>query len=145
MLLYPHYFSDFPDPEAEGMKASYNILVSKLYKRRFYNVTKDAIDQFCYEAEQEDDTTVVPYSLPGIAIIREVFTAVNQIDLVHPVVAESEPEKAADPYEQQNFAVSFQPIAQCGLMYCKFCYSESQILPEKDLFTIGLPVHDHAW
>jgi|GEM_PF-6605672 len=56
----------------------------------------------------------------------------------------AKPEKSKHPYERENYAVSFQPVAQCGYMDCKFCYSEINILPEKELFTIGLSIYDEA-
>jgi hypothetical protein len=87
---------------------------------------------------QEPDVKIVAAPLPGIAIVREIFIATNEENLMHPVVAMSSPERGRDQFERHNYTISFEPIPKsCQFLDCPLCYRELEILQEPELLTIG--------
>lgn len=123
--------------------ATYTILIEKLYKRRFYNVSRIDVEHWMDEAQQQDDVILVETPLQGIAICREILESTAEDHLMHPVVASENPEIEGDKdvFGRNNYAITFAPV-NCDHADCSLDFAEIEILKEPELLTIGKSRYD---
>jgi hypothetical protein len=122
------WFSDAAEAkQIDGVKGSdyVTIVYDKLYKSTFHSVRTEDLEQWLYVTSKEQVVKLIPDPIDGVCIISEILSANNELDLPHPVYANSDPEKSRDPYERENHVID-------------------HLIPEKPCFFSRLP-YPHKW
>ena len=127
-----------PDYYSQVCGGTYMVLIEKLYKRRFFHVSKFDLDEWMDEARSASDIVLIEQSIPSIAICREILAGSNEETLMHPIVADSNPEALTYEFERHNYQINFTPVDNCGYLDCPLCVRPIEILKEPQLFYLGV-------